>query len=254
MELTIDELAQRSGMTGRNIRQWQTNGLIPPPQRRGRVGIYTEDHLARIGRVKELRAQGFPLDLIRRVLDAPGMDVEADVRHLAAGALAPFAGAERIKLSGTELDERVGRGVVGHLQEAGLAESAGDGDAYLVDSAILAFIDTVVSAGVPASAFVSTLAKAQSHQRAIASLVLESARDELWRPFVDAGMPSGKWHDLADAVDRLREVGLAAASYMFARALDEVMTGVLVDEAGRLRKAATQAATMTSTDSRSSRA
>ena len=59
MELTIDELAQRSGMTGRNIRQWQTYGLLPPPERRGRVGIYTEDHLARINRIKELRATGF---------------------------------------------------------------------------------------------------------------------------------------------------------------------------------------------------
>ena len=87
MELTIDELAQRSGMTGRNIRQWQTYGLLPPPQRRGRVGIYTEDHLARIIRIKELRAQGFPLDLIRRLLESPGMDAEADMRHLAAGAV-----------------------------------------------------------------------------------------------------------------------------------------------------------------------
>jgi hypothetical protein len=182
------------------------------------------------------------------------MDVEADVRHLAAGALAPFAGAERVKLSGPELAAKLGDGVVGHLQEAGLAESAGDGDACLVDAAVLAFIDAVASAGVPAIAFASTLAKAHSHHRAIASLLLESARDTVWRPFIEAGMPSGKWRDLADTVDRLREVGVAAQSYMFARAMDEVMTGVLVEEAGRLKKAATQAATVTSTDSRSSRA
>src|ERR1700737_4366666 len=104
VELTIDELAQRSGMTGRNIRQWQTYGLIPPPERRGRVGIYTEDHLARINRIKELRTQGFPLDLIRRLPESPGMAEEADVRHLAAGALAPFASAERVALSRRELD------------------------------------------------------------------------------------------------------------------------------------------------------
>src|ERR1700758_2551072 len=122
--MTIDELAQRCGMTARNIRQWQTDGLIPPPERRGRVGVYTEDHLARINRIKELRAQGFPLDLIRRVLETPGMNVEADVRHLTSGALAPFASAERVRLSGTELDTRLGDGVVGHLQEVGLAESA----------------------------------------------------------------------------------------------------------------------------------
>jgi hypothetical protein len=167
----------------------------------------------------------------------PEMDVEADVRHLAAGALAPFAGAERVKHSGTELSATFGDGVVGHLEDAGLAQPAGDGDAYLGDAAALAFIDAVQSAGVPATTFAATLAKAHSHHRAIASLLLESARDEVWRPFIDAGMPSAKWRELADTVDRLREVVVAAQSYMFARALDEVMTGVLVEEAGRLKKA-----------------
>lgn len=236
MELTIDQLAQRSGMTGRNIRQWQTDGLIPPPERRGRVGIYTEDHLARINRIKELRGQGFPLDLIRRVLATPGMGAAADVRHLASGALAPFASSERVRLSGAELDARLGDGIVGHLQEAGLAESAGDGDAYIVDTAVISFLDAVTATGVPATAFASTLAKIHGHQRAIASLLLQSARDELWRPFLEAGMPSGGWRDLADTVDRLREVGVAAQSYMFARALDEVLASVLVEEAAALRK------------------
>src|SRR6185312_7634453 len=114
-------------MTGCNIRQWRTYGLLPPPERRGRVGIYTQDHVSRINRVKELRAQGFPLDLIRRVLNAPGMDVEdvdveGDVRHLASGTLAPFANAERLTMSEQDLEARLGDGVAGPLQDAGLAE------------------------------------------------------------------------------------------------------------------------------------
>ena len=234
--MTIDELARHCGMTARNIRQWQTDGLIPPPERRGRVGIYSDDHLARINRIKELRTQGFPLDLIRRALNTPGMGDEADVRHLAAGTLAPFAGAERVRLTGAELGARLGDGVLGHLQEAGLAESAGDGDAYMVDTAVLSFLEAVSATGVSATAFASTLAKTHAHHRAIASLLAESAVDEVWRPFIEAGMPSGKWHDLADTVDRLREVGVAAQSYMFARALDEVLTGVLVEEAAALKK------------------
>jgi DNA-binding transcriptional MerR regulator len=233
MELTIDELAQRSGMTGRNIRQWQTYGLLPPPQRRGRVGIYTEDHLARINRIKELRVQGFPLDLIRRLPESPGMDVEADVRHLAAGALAPFAGAERVALSRRELDTRLGDGVAGPLQDAGIAESGPDG--YTLDGTVLAFLEAATAAGLPAAALARALAKAHDHQRAIAALLLDAVRDEVWRPFVDAGLPSERMRALADTVDRLREIGVAAQSYMFQRALDEVLTGVLVEEAGRLR-------------------
>lgn len=236
MALTIDELARRSGMTARNIRQWQTYGLLPPPQRRGRVGVYTDDHLARINRIKELRTQGFPLDLIRRVLESPGMGVEAveaDVRHLAAGALAPFASPERVVLSRRELAARLGDGVVGPLQDAGIAESASGG--YTVDGTALAFLEAATAVGLPPAALARALAKAHDHQRAIAALLTDAVRDEVWRPFVDAGLPSDRLRGIADTIDRLREIGVAAQSYMFQRALDEVLTGVLVQEAGRLR-------------------
>ena len=45
--LTIDELAQRVGMTVRNIRAHQSRGLLPPPVVRGRTGYYGPDHVAR---------------------------------------------------------------------------------------------------------------------------------------------------------------------------------------------------------------
>lgn len=234
MDLTIDELAQRTGMTGRNIRQWQTYGLLPPPERRGRVGIYTQDHVSRIARIKELRAQGFPLDLIRRVLETPDMEVEADVRHLAAGALAPFADSERLTLSERELEARLGDGVARPLQGAGLAERAGDD--YVLDATVLAFLEAAATSGLRPATYASALAKAHGHHRAIAALLLDMVREELWRPFIEAGMPAGRWHDLADTVDRLRITGVAAQSYLFQRALDEVLTTVLVEEAGRLKE------------------
>jgi hypothetical protein len=37
-DLTIDELAQRTGMTVRNIRAHQSRGLLPPPEVRGARG------------------------------------------------------------------------------------------------------------------------------------------------------------------------------------------------------------------------
>ena len=36
--LTIDELAQRTGLTTRNIRAYQSRGLLPPPEVRVRTG------------------------------------------------------------------------------------------------------------------------------------------------------------------------------------------------------------------------
>src|SRR2546423_799648 len=62
--LTIDQLADRSGITVRNIRYYTGRGLLPPPQLRGRTGLYGPDHLARLELVSELSALGFTLSAI----------------------------------------------------------------------------------------------------------------------------------------------------------------------------------------------
>ena len=43
-ELTIDQLAQRTGMSVRNIRDHQARGLLPPPEVRARIGYYGPEH------------------------------------------------------------------------------------------------------------------------------------------------------------------------------------------------------------------
>src|SRR5919106_462110 len=68
-ELTIDELARRTGMTVRNIRAHQSRGLLQPPEVRGRTGYYGPDHLARLEFIKELQAEGFNLEAIRRIIE-----------------------------------------------------------------------------------------------------------------------------------------------------------------------------------------
>ncbi len=68
-EMTIRELAERTGMTVRNIRAHQTRGLLPPPVVRGRTGYYNEEHAARIALTREMQADGLNLEAIRRVLD-----------------------------------------------------------------------------------------------------------------------------------------------------------------------------------------
>jgi DNA-binding transcriptional MerR regulator len=67
--LTIDQLADRSGITVRNIRYYAARGLLPPPQLRGRTGLYGPDHLARLELVSELSALGFTLSAIEGHLE-----------------------------------------------------------------------------------------------------------------------------------------------------------------------------------------
>jgi hypothetical protein len=43
-ELTIDQLARRTGMTARNIRAHQSRALLARPTLRGRTGCYSDSH------------------------------------------------------------------------------------------------------------------------------------------------------------------------------------------------------------------
>jgi DNA-binding transcriptional MerR regulator len=68
--LSIDELAARSGTPSRTIREYQAIGVLPPPERRGRAGIYRAGHLRRLQLIADLQQRGYSLAGIRDLLDA----------------------------------------------------------------------------------------------------------------------------------------------------------------------------------------
>src|SRR4051795_6965902 len=72
-DLTIEQLAAKSGMTVRNIRSHRARGLLPAPEVRERVGYYGSHHLTRLRMIQELQAEGFNLKGIERLLEqSPG--------------------------------------------------------------------------------------------------------------------------------------------------------------------------------------
>lgn len=70
LELTVDELARRVDLPVRTIREYQTMGLLPPPRKRGRVGIYGASHLTWLRLIARLQDRGYSLAGIRDLLGA----------------------------------------------------------------------------------------------------------------------------------------------------------------------------------------
>jgi DNA-binding transcriptional MerR regulator len=71
-EVVLDELARLAGTTGRNVRAFQTQGLLPRPRLVGRRGVYGEEHLERLRAILRLQGEGFSLAsiaLLFRALD-----------------------------------------------------------------------------------------------------------------------------------------------------------------------------------------
>jgi len=112
MEYRVEELASRSGVRVDTLRFYQSRGLLPAPQRVGRVAVYGDDHLSRLHRIRQLQEQGFTLAQIQRVLERPSGDapellaalVEKKVggRHFSRTELAAEAGVPEVLIRAAE--------------------------------------------------------------------------------------------------------------------------------------------------------
>ncbi|AWH96493.1 MerR family transcriptional regulator [Dietzia psychralcaliphila] len=66
----IEELAETSGATVRNIRVYQERGLLPPPIRQGRTALYGPDHRSRLELILRLLNRGYTFATIEELLIA----------------------------------------------------------------------------------------------------------------------------------------------------------------------------------------
>src|SRR5438132_3850871 len=60
-ELTVEELADRAGVSVRTVRYYISQGLLAGPAARGRNASYTDEHLARLQLIRMLVEQHVPL-------------------------------------------------------------------------------------------------------------------------------------------------------------------------------------------------
>lgn len=70
--MTIEELASQVGMTVRNVRAYNSAGLLSPPTLKGRLGLYGDEHLMQLQVIRTLRGQGISLERIKAVFTESG--------------------------------------------------------------------------------------------------------------------------------------------------------------------------------------
>ena len=101
----IEELAGRAGMTVRNVRNYQTKGLLPPPRLAGRKGVYSDEHLARLQLIKEMQAGGFNLTAIRKLLEGVPEGAGREALRFEQALLSPWSEDEPEIVEVAELAE-----------------------------------------------------------------------------------------------------------------------------------------------------
>jgi DNA-binding transcriptional MerR regulator len=63
-------MARVAGLTARNLRAYQSLGLLAAPHLAGRVGLYDAKHLDRVRAIRRLQSRGFSLAGIKELFDA----------------------------------------------------------------------------------------------------------------------------------------------------------------------------------------
>ena len=68
--MRIGDLTERAEVTPRTVRYYESIGLLPPGEREGHGhSYYTEETLARLRKIDQLKKLGLSLDEIRDVID-----------------------------------------------------------------------------------------------------------------------------------------------------------------------------------------
>jgi DNA-binding transcriptional MerR regulator len=224
-EMTIRELAERTGMTVRNIRAHQTRGLLPPPVVRGRTGYYNEEHVLRIELTREMQADGLNLEAIRRVLES-GDGSAAAISDFTRALRAPFEDeapeiVDAAEVTGiwAEGKPELGR----RAEELGIYRTLPDGQVEVISPRLLQAAAELAELGIGPEAALETAAKLRRHADGAARAFVELFAKEIWGPFEKAGHPEADWQRMSAALERLRPLAAGTVLAMFQIAMGEAI-------------------------------
>ena len=218
--LTIEQLAQESGLSVRNIRSHQARGLLQPPEVRMRVGYYGPSHVARLRTIQELQAEGVKLEGIKRLLDRSPTAAERLLR--AKEAVESPAEVESPEVvTGAELrarfdlSEEDARRVLEKTRKLRVLVPIGE-DHYEVPSpSLLEAAEEVVRRGYSLAHVLELVEELTRHSEAVSRRFVRLFLEDVWKPFADAGMPGDQWPAVAETMERTRPLAAQALLGVF---------------------------------------
>src|SRR5690242_9961146 len=238
-DLTIEQLAAKTGMSVRNIRAHQARGLLAPPEVRMRVGYYGPEHLAQLQQIRELQDEGFNLNGIKRLLE----DQQGTAERLLQfkRTLAPPRSEEapqRLTLGQLSrrfaVDPIEGPEILARALRLGILTQTDDGRYAVSTPSLLELGDEVVGHGISLDAALSVLEDIERHSDSVSRSFVKLFLAEVWKPFAQADMPPERWPEIEAAVQRLRPIAAEAVMAIFQSRLSSQIEGAFSEITRRL--------------------
>jgi DNA-binding transcriptional MerR regulator len=221
--LTIGEVAQAVGMTVRNLREWKTLGLLPAAEIRGRAGYYPPSVVDRIGRIQRLHDEGFPLELISRMLEASG-DSADEVMRFARTLRAPFRDDQPPLVNLDEWASMWGSKRPTDLRRAaelGLIRERSDGKFEYTSTRVAEIAAELHKLGLTLAETLDATAEIRAHADGLAELFEGVWMKHVWEPYVAAGMPESQFDRLQATVATVQPLAVDAVLALFTVAMED---------------------------------
>lgn len=229
--MTVDELAAATGLTVRNTRYYAGLGLLPPPERRGRVAYYGRRHRARLELLRALQAHGFTLSAIERYLGRLPADASVEDLALHQAMLTSWqVGGEPVTRG--QLEERVGHRLESEEIDrlVGLLAIRPDGDRYeLLPS--FPVVTQILALDVPVDSLVEAGVAINRHMEELADELTEVLRAKVLAPFRERPHSAQEQAEFSQTVAQLRRLTLEAVVAGFQHAANEVVSRSLARSA-----------------------
>lgn len=224
-EYRVDELARAAGTTVRNLRAYQDKGLIAPPRREGRVGLYSGAHLARLKLIGQLLERGYTLANIGELIEALERGHEVgDLVGLGEALTGAWTDEVPTYVTPEELLALFGdQATLEALQSAmkfGILEQ--EGERFRVSSPrLLRAGAELASAGIPFEVVLEQLRKLRRDMDRVAGRMVAMAEEHIFDPYGDELPPPADIKRLTEVVRRLRPMAEMVVDAELARAMEQ---------------------------------
>jgi DNA-binding transcriptional MerR regulator len=233
--MTIDELAHDVGVSSRNIRYYQTRGLLPPPKVEGRTGYYERSHVERLRLIQELQAEGLNLQAIGWLLGGSAGVSSEEVRRLKRAVLDGWATEKPFEVS----TEALARGLdvedpddalVARATELGLIEPTDDEDVWRVRlPGVLAAGAEIRDLGAGLARLLDVMEVMRESATRVAEEFVALFDEAVLEPWDTRGRPDEEWPDIREAVERMRPLAGEAVISVFGQVMAEAVANKVQD-------------------------
>lgn len=234
-EYTVEDLAQLSHITVRNIRAYQEKGILPPPVLKGRKGYYGTEHLSKLRVAAGLAERGYSLTSIGELFNALesgiGLEELVGVEHAIASpwsdeSLEPISVSELARMFGASFtEEAIDKARALDLIEKHGTQLKTSSRKTLEAGAALAEL------GMPLDELLDTLAMIRGNVETIADNLAQLVCDKVLAPYGKNKLPPKEdMGNIAELIWRLRPLAEVAVTAELARAMEKAAKEKLADQ------------------------